>query len=168
MLKEAGARWIIVGHSERRTDHGESDDEVKSKSRGGHRREGASDYLCGRDGVRAASGKDASCHRPPAKRLIAGVGDVEEYAVIAYEPVWAIGTGRTPTLDDVDDVHRFIRRKLIEALGEDGHKVRILYGGSVKPENAKDILSIADVDGALVGGASLKARDFWQIVKAGT
>ena len=166
MLKEAGAKWIIVGHSERRTDHGETDADVCAKA----------------EAVLAEKLKAIVCVGESEQERLKGTtlrvigrqlkGSLPADArstsvVVAYEPVWAIGTGRTPTLGDIDEVHRFIRRKLVEKLGDDGQRVRILYGGSVKPQNARDIMFVNDVDGALVGGASLKVKDFWPIVQAG-
>jgi triosephosphate isomerase (TIM) len=166
MLKEAGASLVIVGHSERRTDNHESDAEVQAK---------ASAAIAGgmiaivcvgeteqeRDAGRAIDVVTSQLQGsvPPS-----GTGAT---LVVAYEPVWAIGTGKIPTLGDVAEMHAAIRACLVEALGGEGAKVRILYGGSVKPSNAAELLGIADVDGALVGGASLKAVDFVPIIEAG-
>ncbi len=166
MLKEAGAKWIIAGHSERRTDHGESDDEVKAKAEAVIEQNLRAIICVGETESERLQSKTLRVIGRQLKGSLPGSANSKN-TVIAYEPVWAIGTGRTPTLNDVNEVHRFIRDKLIKSLGDDGNKVRVLYGGSVKPQNAREILSIADVDGALVGGASLKAQDFWQIVKAG-
>jgi len=162
MLADAGATAIIVGHSERRADHGESDALVRQKAeaawRAGlqaivcigetqqQRDEGHTIEVCGRqlegslpDGTRAGN------------------------LVVAYEPIWAIGTGVTPTAKDVEQIHRFIRETLMARFSRDGSRIRILYGGSVKPSNAAELMAVANVNGALVGGASLKAADFLAI-----
>ncbi len=166
MLKDAGAKWIIVGHSERRTDHGETDEVVEAKA-AAVLSDGLRVIICvGETEAERIQGKTLRIIGSQLKQSLPAAASSKN-TVIAYEPIWAIGTGRTPTLDDINDVHRFIRRNLVDKLDGDGHKVRILYGGSVKPQNALEITSIADVDGALVGGASLKATDFWQIIKAG-
>jgi len=162
MLKDAGASAIIVGHSERRTDHGENDILVRQKAeavwRAGllaivcigetqHQRDqGQTLDICG--GQLKGSLPDAST-----------AGNL----VVAYEPVWAIGTGLTPTPEDVEQVHRFIRDSLTSRFKGEGARMRILYGGSVKPSNAAELMAVANVNGALVGGASLKASDFLAI-----
>jgi triosephosphate isomerase (TIM) len=162
MLADAGASAIIVGHSERRADHGESDALVRQKAEAAwlaglvaivcvgetqaHRDAGHTLHICGGqlngslpDGVTAAN------------------------LVVAYEPVWAIGTGLTPTTEDVEQVHKFIRDNLTARFKDAGAKIRILYGGSVKPSNAAELMAVPNVNGALVGGASLKAADFLAI-----
>jgi len=165
MLKDAGAKWVIVGHSERRRDHGESDAVIHEKARAALAA-GLGVIVCiGETEAERDAGKTLSVvgaqlagslpEEAPARRL-----------VVAYEPVWAIGTGRTPSLADIGEVHRFLRRRLEIARGDEGTKVRLLYGGSVKPSNAREILAVPDVDGSLVGGASLKARDFYDIIRA--
>lgn len=165
MIADAGASAVIVGHSERRTLHRESDAEVKAKADGAARA-GLTAILCigetkdereaGATIARIERQLDGSLpDRIDAGRL-----------VIAYEPVWAIGTGLTPTSKDVAEVHAFIRKRLVARDGKAGGGVRILYGGSVKPSNAKELMSVPDVNGALVGGASLKAVDFLGIAAA--
>ena len=159
MLADAGARAVIVGHSERRTDHHETDAQVQAKALAAHRA-GLTAIVCvGEQRAQREAGETLT--------VVGGQldGSLPEAAtaanlVIAYEPVWAIGTGLTPTAADVAEVHAFIRRKLNERYGAAGTGMRILYGGSVKPSNAKELLSLPNVNGALVGGASLKAVDF--------
>ncbi len=159
MLADAGASAVIVGHSERRSDHNESDAAVKAKALAA-RRAGLTAILC--IGETHAQRKNNETLAVVARQLAGSLpeGAAGSNIVIAYEPVWAIGTGLTPTPDDVAKVHAFIRQQLRERLGGEGERVRILYGGSVKPENAPQLLKLADVGGALVGGASLKANDF--------
>ena len=164
MLADAGARAVIVGHSERRTDHHETDAQVQAKALAAHRA-GLTAIVCvGEQRAQREAGETLT--------VVGGQldGSLPEAAtaanlVIAYEPVWAIGTGLTPTAADVAEVHAFIRRKLNERYGAAGTGMRILYGGSVKPSNAKELLSLPNVNGALVGGASLKADDFLGIAK---
>jgi triosephosphate isomerase len=164
-LKDAGAKAVIVGHSERRTDHGETDAIVKAKAEAA-KRAGLVAIVCvGETEAERKGGKTLDVVGTQVDgSLPAGLTAAE--LVVAYEPVWAIGTGLVPTLADVAEVHGFIRGKLVALYGEEGKKVRILYGGSVKPSNAKELLSVKDVDGALVGGASLKAVDFLAIASA--
>jgi triosephosphate isomerase len=162
MLKDAGAVATIVGHSERRGYHGETDADVRKKALAA-RRAGLMAIVC----VGETRGERE------AGRALAAVGAqldgslpdgaTAENLVVAYEPVWAIGSGLTPTPADVAEMHGFIRRQLIARYGETGQGMRILYGGSVKPSNAKVLMGVADVDGALVGGASLKADEFLAI-----
>lgn len=164
MLAEAGAGWVLAGHSERRQDHGEGDDLVRAKAEAAHRA-GLVCVICV---------GETECERDRGETLdvlsrqIAGstppsAGPLN--TVIAYEPVWAIGTGRTPGLDDVAEAHAHIRATL-ESRIRGGKEIRILYGGSVKPDNAAALLAVADVDGALVGGASLDAASFLAIAGA--
>jgi triosephosphate isomerase len=162
MLKDAGAVYVIVGHSERRAGHNESDAAVRAKAEAAQRA-GLTAILCvgetraEREGGRANEVVSGQLRGSlPARATPANL-------VIAYEPVWAIGTGLTPTPADVAEMHGVIRGLLSEIYGEAGAKIRILYGGSVKPANARELLSLANVDGALVGGASLKAADFMAI-----
>ncbi len=158
-LADAGASAVIVGHSERRADHHESDAEVRDKALAA-RRAGLIAIVCvGETQGEREAGKTLDI---VGGQLAGSLPDGATGAnlVVAYEPVWAIGTGLTPTPADVAEVHGFIRAALTERFGGEGGKVRILYGGSVKPGNAQELLSVADVDGALVGGASLKAEDF--------
>jgi len=164
MLKEIGARLVIVGHSERRTDQHETDAEVRAKAEAAIAT-GLTAIVCvgeteaERDAGRALSVVEGQLNGsiPPA-----GTGAT---LVVAYEPVWAIGTGRTPSTGDVAEMHAAIRAKLTSLLGAEGAKVRILYGGSVKPDNARELMAVADVDGALVGGASLTAAQFIPIIE---
>lgn len=164
MLKDAGCRYVIVGHSERRADHGETDALIARKAAAAHAA-GLIVIVCiGETGRERNRGRTlAVLSRQLARSLPDGAG--AKNTVIAYEPVWAIGTGRTPTIDDIAKAHAHIRRRLQRRFA-DGVDFRVLYGGSVKPANAGPILAVADVDGALVGGASLKAADFWAIVTA--
>jgi len=165
MLKEAGARLVIVGHSERRADQHETDAEVRAKAEAAIGA-GLTAIVCvgeteaERDAGRALAVVEGQLDGsvPPA-----GTG---ETLVIAYEPVWAIGTGRTPSTADVAEMHAAIRTRLGRLLGGEGAKVRILYGGSVKPDNAAELMGVAHVDGALVGGASLTAAQFVPIIAA--
>jgi triosephosphate isomerase (TIM) len=163
MLVDAGASAIIVGHSERRADHGETNAVVLAKAEAAMRA-GALAIICvGETAAERQVGKTISV---VGDHLAGSVPDSATAAtvVIAYEPVWAIGTGLAATPDDVRDVHAFIRRELVHRFGAQGYKMRILYGGSVKPANAGELMAVANVDGALVGGASLKAVDFLGII----
>jgi triosephosphate isomerase len=160
MLKDAGASAVIVGHSERRTDHHESDAQVRAKALAAHRA-GLTAIVC--IGEQRAEREGGQTLAVIGHQLDGSLPDNVGGLAIAYEPVWAIGTGMTPTPADVAEAHAFIRKKLTERYGADGAAVRILYGGSVKPSNAQELLAIANVNGALVGGASLKAADFLAI-----
>ncbi|MEO1206232.1 MAG: triose-phosphate isomerase [Pseudomonadota bacterium] len=163
ILKDAGATCVIVGHSERRADHGETDSLVKQKAAAAHRA-GLVAIVCIGETI---GHRQAGLTLEVAARQLAGSlpeGATPQNTIIAYEPVWAIGTGITPTADDVQSVHAEIRTRLEALLGEAGKTVRILYGGSVKPANAKELMGIPHVNGALVGGASLKASDFTGII----
>jgi triosephosphate isomerase (TIM) len=170
MLADAGAKAVIVGHSERRTNHAETDGLVSAKAEAALRAHMTAIICVGET--------DEQRHRGATLEIVRGQlqGSLPPKAraadtVIAYEPVWAIGTGLTPTPEDVAEVHGLIRAELCGMLGQgDGSRTRILYGGSVKPENAGDLLLIPEVNGALVGGASLKASDFYGILSiyAGT
>ncbi len=165
MLKDAGASFVIVGHSERRTDHGESDAAVRAKAEAAWRA-GLTAIICvGETRQEREAGSALSVVAGQVRGSVPA-GATGQNTVVAYEPVWAIGTGLVPTVADVEEMHGAIRTVLAEALGAEAGKVRILYGGSVKPENAAALLHAADVDGALVGGASLKASDFLAIAKA--
>jgi triosephosphate isomerase len=165
MLKDAGARAVIVGHSERRTYHMESNADVRAKAAAAWRA-GLTAIVCVGESIE---------ERRAGKNLdVVGAqlaGSVPEGAtaaslVVAYEPVWAIGSGLTPSAADVGEVHGFIRARLVERFGRAGEGTRVLYGGSVKPANAKELMAVGDVDGALVGGASLKATEFLAIADA--
>ena len=159
MLKDAGAGAVIVGHSERRADHHESDAAIRAKALAA-RRAGLTAIVCVGEqrGEREAGRTLAVVGGQLDGSLPDGVTGAN--LVVAYEPVWAIGTGLTPTAADVAEVHSFIRDRLKRRYGGEGGAVRILYGGSIKPSNAKELLNVAEVNGALVGGASLKAAEF--------
>jgi triosephosphate isomerase len=160
MLKDAGAVAVIVGHSERRHYHGETDAMVRAKALAA-RRAGLLAIVC--VGETRAERDAGKTHTVVRAQLDGSLPDGLADFVVAYEPVWAIGTGVTPTPSDVADGHRFIREQLYARYGDAGERVRILYGGSVKPANAKDLLGIDNVDGALIGGSSLKADEFLAI-----
>ncbi len=165
MLKDAGASAVIVGHSERRTYHAESDAEVAAKARAAWRA-GLTAIIC--IGETRAEREGGHTLDVVGAQLGGSLPDgaTAANAVIAYEPVWAIGTGLTPTPKDVAEVHAFIRQRLGARCGAAGEGMRILYGGSVKPSNAGELLGVANVNGALVGGASLKAEDFLGIARS--
>ena len=164
MLADAGCHYVIVGHSERRADHAEDDALVMAKASAAQSA-GLVPVVCvgetldQRDVGRAVE--------VVMSQLLGSIpaGSSDATLVVAYEPVWAIGTGRTPTLADITEVHDAIRSMLTET-AEGGGRMRILYGGSVKPENAGEIMNINNVNGALVGGSSLKAEEFWAIAQA--
>lgn len=165
MLADAGAQYVIVGHSERRTDHGESDEVVRQKA--------LAALAAGLVPIICVGETRAEREAGRADAVVSGqlAGSIPEEAagqtiVVAYEPVWAIGTGLTPTIDDIAQMHDSIRRQLAERFGERGEGTRILYGGSMKPTNAHEILRIGNVNGGLVGGASLLANDFHAIISA--
>jgi len=161
MLKDLGCTHVIVGHSERRQDHEESDAVVKAKAEAALKA-GLTVIVCvGETEAERDSGRAESVVETQIRGSMPS-GATDANTVVAYEPVWAIGTGRTPTTADIAAMHARIR-SCLGGLVESADGVRILYGGSVKPSNAAEILGIADVDGALVGGASLKADDFWAI-----
>jgi len=164
MLKDLGCRAVITGHSERRAGHRETNGHVRAKTSAALA-QGLIAIVC--VGETAAERDAGQALDVVGARVLHSVPDDATAAtlVVAYEPIWAIGTGRVPTLEDIEAMHRHIRALLAQKLS-DGADVRLLYGGSVKPSNAKEILAIADVDGALVGGASLKADEFWAIVAA--
>jgi len=158
MIKDSGGQFIIVGHSERRADHGETDATINTKAQA-VLAAGLAPIICvGESRAEREQGLALEIVEAQLKGSMP-TSPLTPQMVIAYEPVWAIGTGLTPTLEDIDEMHRHIRT-LVTA------DTRILYGGSVKPGNAKEILAINDVNGALVGGASLKARDFHAIITA--
>ena len=166
MLLDAGANAVILGHSERREDHGEQNEDVRAKARA------AMDA-----GLKAIICVGESLEQREAANTLDIIGgqmsgsipdqSTGENLIVAYEPIWAIGTGKVPTLNEIGEVHDFIRTRLERRFGEGvGRSVRLLYGGSVKPSNAEDIFGVSNVDGALVGGASLKAQDFSGIIDA--
>jgi len=159
MLADAGATAVIVGHSERRADHHESDAQVRAKALAAWRA-GLTAIVCvGEQRAEREAGRTLDIVGGQLSGSLPD-GATTKNLVIAYEPVWAIGTGLTPTAADVAEVHNFIRQRLAARYGAEGAGVRILYGGSVKPANAAELLSVTHVNGALVGGASLKAADF--------
>jgi triosephosphate isomerase (TIM) len=162
MLADAGASAVIVGHSERRADHGESDALVRKKAEAAWRA-GLIAIVCVGE---SQSQRDAGQTLDICGGQLQGSlpdGARADNLVVAYEPVWAIGTGLTPTAQDVEQIHQFIRQALNARFAGEGAAIRILYGGSVKPSNARELLGVANVNGALVGGASLKASDFLAI-----
>src|SRR5712671_1077555 len=162
MLADAGARAIIVGHSERRADHGESDVLVRQKAEAVWRA-GLTAIVCiGETQHQRDAGQTLDICRGQLNVSLPDKASGDNL-VVAYEPVWAIGTGLTPTVGDVEQIHRFIRDLLIVRFNDEGARIRILYGGSVKPSNAAELMAVANVNGALVGGASLKATDFLAI-----
>jgi triosephosphate isomerase len=165
MLKDAGAWFVIVGHSERRADHGEGNELVRAKAQAAWRA-GLTPIVC--VGETEAQRKAAQTLNVVGAQLAVSVPDGPTTAnlVVAYEPVWAIGTGLTPTVADIEQVHGFIRSKLSERFKAEGSAIRLLYGGSVKPSNAAELLRAKEVNGALIGGASLKAADFLAIAGA--
>jgi len=165
MLADCGADFTIVGHSERRTDHAESNETVKIKAEAALAA-GLGAIVCiGETQQQREAGETLSVLGDQLTHSLPK-GAHSANTIIAYEPVWAIGTGLVPSVEDVSDAHEFLRGKLKEQLASEGETMRILYGGSVKPSNAGELLSAPNVDGALVGGASLKAEDFLGIAKA--
>jgi triosephosphate isomerase (TIM) len=165
MLRDAGATHIILGHSERRADHGETDALVRAKATAAIAA-GLVAIVCVGE---TESQRDAGQTLDVVAAQLAGSvpdGATAATLVIAYEPVWAIGTGRTPTIPEIAEVHAHLRTRLTEKIGAGAAATRLLYGGSVKPSNAAEIFAVPHVDGALVGGASLKAADFGAIIAA--
>lgn len=165
MLVEAGARFTLVGHSERRADQGETSQDAWAKAAAAHRH-GLGVILCvGETDAERDAGRAARVVQAQIEKSVpdAATGD---WLTLAYEPRWAIGTGRTPTLDEIGEVHSIARAKLRMLVGNAADGIRILYGGSVTGANAGDILGVEDVDGALVGGASLTAAKFVPIIQA--
>ncbi|AZI37957.1 triose-phosphate isomerase [Caenibius tardaugens] len=166
MLADAGAGFVIVGHSERRTDHAETDELVRAKAEAA-RKAGLGVIVCvGESEAERDAGRAEDVVRGQVDASVPTSAGAVERLSVAYEPVWAIGTGRVPSLADIEAMHRAIRERLLAIYGEDGAEVRILYGGSVKPDNAVEILGVPDVGGALVGGASLTAESFYGIIRA--
>lgn len=162
MLADAGARWVILGHSERRANHAETDSQVRAKAQAAVAA-GLTPIICvgETEAERTAGWETGVVGAQLTGSLPEGFA-----GVVAYEPVWAIGTGKTATEDDVATMHAFIRQALLRQLGPAGAGVRILYGGSVRPANAMSLLAVPEVGGALVGGASLKAEEFLAIARA--
>ncbi|MFN4129220.1 MAG: triose-phosphate isomerase [Paracoccaceae bacterium] len=165
MLADAGASCVIVGHSERRTDHAETDAQVLAKAQAAQVAGLVAVVCIGETEAQRDAGETLDVI---GRQLVGSVpeGSSSATLVLAYEPVWAIGTGRTPTIAEIAEVHAFIRARLTARIGAQAAGVRLLYGGSVKPSNAAEIFAVPHVDGALVGGASLKAADFGAIVAA--
>lgn len=165
MLADAGASHVILGHSERRQDHGETDDTVRAKTMAAWTAGLVAVVCIGETLAQRDAGDTLSVN---GTQLAGSLPDGATAAntVVAYEPVWAIGTGRTPTLEQIAEVHDFLRDRLVDRFGPAGEGMRLLYGGSVKPANAAEIFAVSNVDGALVGGASLKAADFGAIIAA--
>ena len=165
MVKDAGATAVIVGHSERRTNHNETDAQVLAKAQAAHKA-GLLAIICiGETLDERKSGKTLDVLSAQIKGSVPA-GSTATNTVVAYEPVWAIGTGLTPTTLEVEEAHAHIRAELGKSMDGEGASTRILYGGSVKGANAVELMGVADVNGALVGGASLKADDFMGIIKA--
>ncbi|HJV72976.1 MAG TPA: triose-phosphate isomerase [Noviherbaspirillum sp.] len=167
MLKDFGCSYVIVGHSERRSYHGESDELVAKKTLRALK-SGITPIVCvGETLAERESGQTEAVVGRQIDAVLAAidVADVEKI-VVAYEPVWAIGTGKTATPQMAQDVHAMLRSRLAAKSAVAAETVQILYGGSMKPDNAKDLLGMADIDGGLIGGASLKAADFLAIIKA--
>lgn len=166
MLADAGAQFVIVGHSERRADHAEDNDTVRAKAEAAIGA-GLKPIIC--VGETESERDGGSAESVVNDQLARSIPDAAEHheIVVAYEPVWAIGTGRTPTLDEIAQMHANIRARLVERFGEErGAGLRILYGGSMKPLNAREILNVENVNGGLVGGASLLAKDFYTIISS--
>ncbi len=162
MIADCFGTHVIVGHSERRGDHGETDHIVRDKAKAAHDAELAAIICVGE----TEDERDSYSTLDVLRRQLAGSvpeGATAENTIIAYEPVWAIGSGVTPTTEDIAVAHAFMRSELTRRFGDEGRQMRLLYGGSVKPGNAEALMNIANVDGALVGGASLKAEDFLAI-----
>jgi len=162
MLADAGASAVIVGHSERRADHGESDALVRQKAEAAWRAGLAAIVCIGETQAQRDAGQTLDICGGQLKGSLPD-GATAARLVVAYEPVWAIGTGLTPTAGDVEQIHKFIRETLTTRFSGEGADIRILYGGSVKPSNARELMAVANVNGALIGGASLKAADFLAI-----
>ncbi len=165
MLADAGASHVILGHSERRADHGETDVQVLAKAQAAQAAGLVAVVCIGETEAQRDAGTTLAVIGAQLDGSVPA-NATSENLVLAYEPVWAIGTGRTPTLAQIAEVHGFLRARLTAHIGAQAAGVRLLYGGSVKPSNAAEIFAVPDVDGALVGGASLKAADFGAIVAA--
>ena len=165
MLADAGASHVILGHSERRADHGETDAQVRAKAEAAQAAGLVAIVCVGETEAQRDAGETLAVIGAQIDGSVPTTSTAA-HLVIAYEPVWAIGTGRTPTLSQIAEVHAFLRARLADHIGAQAAQVRLLYGGSVKPSNAAEIFALPDVDGALVGGASLKAADFAPIVAA--
>jgi triosephosphate isomerase len=165
MLADAGAQYVIVGHSERRADHGETDAQVRAKAEAAIGA-GLKPIIC--VGETESQRDSGAAETVVSAQLAASIPDAAELheVIVAYEPIWAIGTGRTPTVLEITAMHASIRAQLVARFADRGPSIRILYGGSLKPQNAREILEVENVNGGLVGGASLLARDFYTIISA--
>lgn len=166
MLKDVGCSYVIVGHSERRTNHDETDEVVKAKAQAALAA-GLRVIVCiGETLDERDAGKTLDVNRRQLHGSVPDGADADN-TVVAYEPVWAIGTGRTATPDQAQEVHGMLRRELVAKLGDEvADSMRVLYGGSMNAKNAKELLAQADIDGGLIGGAALKAEDFWTIAQS--
>ena len=163
MLKDAGCKYVIVGHSERRTDHREGDAIVKAKAEAVIAAGMIAIVCIGETLEQREGGRTMAVNRRQIKGSLPE-GATAKNTVVAYEPVWAIGTGLTASPEQAQEVHAAIRAELVKAVGEkEGNGIRILYGGSMNPKNAKELLAQPDIDGGLIGGAALKADDFWAV-----
>lgn len=165
MLADAGAKAVIVGHSERRADHGESDPLIRQKAEAAWRAGLLAIVCIGESEAQRDAGQTLDVCRDQLRLSLPKASRADTLAV-AYEPVWAIGSGLTPTAADIERIHKFIRDLLTDLFNGEGARMRILYGGSVKPSNAGELMAVRNVNGALVGGASLKAADFLAIARA--
>ena len=163
MLREAGADFVIVGHSERRADHGETNADVKAKAEAAQAVDLGVILCVGESAEQRDSGE---AEEIVARQLADCLPSSPQRLSIAYEPIWAVGTGRVPSVQDVGTMHKWLRAVLMDRYGEEGQEIRILYGGSVKGDNAAELLSAPEVGGALVGGASLTADGFVPIIAA--
>jgi len=165
MIADCGATYVIVGHSERRADHAESDADVRARAEAGHRA-GLKAIVCiGETEAQRDAGNALAVVESQIANSMPDAATAEN-TVVAYEPVWAIGTGRTANTDEITEVHDHIRSLLVARFGDEGRGMRVLYGGSMKAENADAIMAVENVNGGLIGGAALKAETFWPIVKA--
>jgi triosephosphate isomerase len=164
MLADAGCRYVIVGHSERRTQHGETDDAVRAKAEAAHTAGLIAIVCLGETEAQRAGGETLAVVDRQFRASLPAAATAAN-TVVAYEPVWAIGTGKVPTTAEIAAVHAQLRTLARDRVGN-GERLRLLYGGSVKPGNAAEILAIANVNGALVGGASLQAGGFWAIARS--
>ncbi|MCA1907723.1 MAG: triose-phosphate isomerase [Magnetospirillum sp.] len=166
LLKDVGCSYVILGHSERRTDHAETDSQVKAKAEAALAAGLVAIVCIGETLAQRDAGQTIAVNTSQLRGSLPAGANAEN-TVIAYEPVWAIGTGRVATPDQAQEVHAAIRAELVKLVGaEEAGKMRILYGGSMKPDNAVQLLALPDVDGGLIGGAALKVDDFWAIAQA--
>lgn len=165
LLKDLGCSYVILGHSERRGDHGETDAQVKAKAACAHGAGLIAIVCIGETLAQRDDGQTIAVNKSQLRGSLPEGANAAN-TVIAYEPVWAIGTGRVATPEQAQEVHAAIRAELVELIGEtEADKMRILYGGSMKPENAAQLIALPDVDGGLIGGAALKVEDFWAIAR---